>query len=144
MNKRIIVSNPDGSVSIIIPIASSGLTVEEIAVKDSGGLPYVIVDEAAVPTDRVFRSAWKTDPVNIIAVDVTKAKNLTHEMRRAKRAAEFAPHDEVISKQIPGTDFTVAETARATIRARYSTIQESIDACSTITSLKAVIDTEGL
>ena len=44
-----------------------------------------------------------------IVTNLTKAKTIAHDMRRAKRAEEFEPHDEVISKQIPGADATAAD-----------------------------------
>ena len=35
-------------------------TVEEAAIKDvPNGLPYYIVNENELPTDRTFRSAWE-------------------------------------------------------------------------------------
>ena len=59
MNQRIIFSNDDGGVSIIVP-AECGLTIEEIAVKDvPAGKPYKIVDVSDIPTDRTFRNAWE-------------------------------------------------------------------------------------
>jgi hypothetical protein len=60
MNLRIIYPNDDGSVSIIVPAAECGLTIEEIAAKDvPTGNPYKIVDVADIPTDRTFRDAWE-------------------------------------------------------------------------------------
>jgi hypothetical protein len=60
MNQRIIYPNDDGGVSILIPAAECGLTIEEIAAKDiPQGKPYKIVDVADIPTDRTFRDAWE-------------------------------------------------------------------------------------
>lgn len=57
MNSRIIYSNDDGGVSIIIPAESV-----EAAMKDiPSGKPYLIVDAADIPTDRTFRNAWTAD-----------------------------------------------------------------------------------
>lgn len=62
MNQRIIFPNDDGGVSIIVPAAECGLTIEEIAAKDvPKGKPYKIVDVADIPTDRTFRNAWTAD-----------------------------------------------------------------------------------
>lgn len=59
MNSRIIFPNDDGGVSVIIPAAECGLTIEEIAAKDvPAGKPFKIVDVADIPSDRTFRSAW--------------------------------------------------------------------------------------
>jgi hypothetical protein len=58
--KRIIYPNDEGGVSIIIPAAECGLTIEEIAAKDvPAGKPFKIVDVADIPTDRTFRNAWE-------------------------------------------------------------------------------------
>jgi len=57
-NKRIIFSNDEGGVAIIVP-ADCGLTIEEIAAKDvPAGVAYNIVDVADIPTDRTWRNAW--------------------------------------------------------------------------------------
>ena len=70
-----------------------------------------------------------------IVTNLTKAKTIAHDMRRAKRAEEFEPHDEVISKQIPGADADAAETAGAAIRTKYETVQTDIDAAINETEL---------
>jgi len=60
MNQRIIFSNDEGGVSVIVPAAECGLTIEEIAAKDvPAGKPYKIVDVADIPSDRTFRNAWE-------------------------------------------------------------------------------------
>lgn len=60
MNKRIIYPTENGGVAVIVPAPDCGLTVEEIAAKDvPKGLPFKIVDESDIPTDRTFRDAWE-------------------------------------------------------------------------------------
>jgi hypothetical protein len=60
MNQRIIYSNNNGGVSIIVPAPECGLTIEEIAAKDvPEGNPYKIVDVSEIPSDRTFRNAWE-------------------------------------------------------------------------------------
>ena len=74
MNQRIIYPNDDGGVSVIVPAAECGLTIEEIAAKDvppivvrgpensivsSTPRPFQIVDVADIPSDRTFRNAWE-------------------------------------------------------------------------------------
>ena len=55
---RIVYTNYDGTISIIVP-ADCGLTIEEIAAKDvPEGKEYHIVDISEIPTDRTFRDAW--------------------------------------------------------------------------------------
>ena len=60
MNQRIIFPNDDGGVSVIVPAAECGLTIEEIAAKDvPAGKPYKIIDASELPSDRTFRAAWE-------------------------------------------------------------------------------------
>jgi hypothetical protein len=75
----------------------------------------------------------------MITIDMTKAKDIAHEKRRAARSAEFAPHDEVIMKQIPGVDAQAAEAARQTIRDKYATLQAQMDAAQSADELKALL-----
>ena len=61
---RIIFKNKDNSIGIITPSdeALSFATIEQIAEKDCPyNLPYWIVEDSLVPTDRTFRSAWEID-----------------------------------------------------------------------------------
>jgi hypothetical protein len=76
----------------------------------------------------------------MITVNLTKAKTIAHDVRRAKRAEEFAPFDEVIMKQIPGADATAAEVSRANIRTKYATVQTNIDAAADVAALKTVVE----
>lgn len=76
----------------------------------------------------------------MITINVDKAKAIAHDRRRAKRAAEFAPYDDVIAKRLPGTVEAEAEAARAAIRTKYAAIQADIDAASTPAAIKAVLD----
>jgi hypothetical protein len=76
----------------------------------------------------------------MIVVNLTKAKGIAHDMRRAKRAEEFAPHDEVIMKQIPGAAADAAEASRAEIRAKYATVQTNIDSAADVDALKSVVE----
>jgi len=72
----------------------------------------------------------------MITVDMTKAKEIAHEKRRAARAEEFAPLD--IKATIP-SEATAAEEARAAIRAKYAEMQTAMDAATTAEELKALL-----
>jgi hypothetical protein len=74
-----------------------------------------------------------------IAINLNKAKGIAHDIRRAKRAEEFAPHDEIISKQIPGVTAAEAEAARQAIREKYAVVQAQIDAAQDVQALKAAL-----
>ena len=75
----------------------------------------------------------------MIVINLEKAKGIAHEIRRAKRAEEFAPYDEVIMKQIPDVDATEAEASRQAIRDKYATIQTNIDSIADVESLTTLV-----
>ena len=65
---KIIYKNEDGGISIITPTPESlkSMTIEDIAKKDvPTGIPYKIVEESEVPTDRTFREAWTIDEATL-------------------------------------------------------------------------------
>jgi hypothetical protein len=74
----------------------------------------------------------------MITININKAKNIAHDVRRAARTEEFKPYDEAIAKQIPG-QIDGAEAARAVIRAKYAAMQTAIDAASTVNEIKAAM-----
>lgn len=75
----------------------------------------------------------------MITINIDKAKTIAHDIRRAARAEEFKPYDEIIMKQIPGADATAAEAARVAIRTKYTEMQAAIDSASTIDELKSAM-----
>lgn len=74
-----------------------------------------------------------------INIDLNKAKDIAHEKRRAARAAEFAPYDEIIMKQIPGASANEAEAARQAIRSKYQTMQTQMDNAQSVDQLKELL-----
>ena len=72
----------------------------------------------------------------MITVDMTKAKVIAHDARRAARNAAFAPLD--IKATIPA-ESEAAEAARATIRTNDAALQVSMDAASDADTLKALM-----
>ena len=77
----------------------------------------------------------------MISINLTKAKTISHEVRRQQRAEEFAPLDEAIMKQIPGTDVQAVEAQRQAIRDKYAALQLAIDAAEDAQALRALIQT---
>jgi len=75
----------------------------------------------------------------MININLDKAKAIGHDKRRAARAEEFKPHDEVIMKQIPGADAVAAEEARAAIRTKYEAMQDDIDAATSPDEIKTAL-----
>ena len=66
---KIIYKNSDESIAIIHPTSEALeiMTIEEIALKDvPTGLPYKIVEDSEIPTDRTFRYAWTIDEALLI------------------------------------------------------------------------------
>jgi len=72
-----------------------------------------------------------------IVIDLTKAKAITHDARRAARAAEFAPLD--VKATIP-SEAAAAEAARAAIRTKYADMQTAVDAAGDVTELKTIME----
>jgi hypothetical protein len=61
---KIIFKNQDNSIGIITPTdeALSFATIEQIAEKDvPKDLPYKIVEDTDIPSDRTYRDAWEWD-----------------------------------------------------------------------------------
>jgi len=73
----------------------------------------------------------------MITVNINKAKEVAHEVRRKNRAKEFAPLD--VKVTIP-SEATAAEAARSEIRSKYEVIQLNIESASQIEELKAIVD----
>lgn len=71
-----------------------------------------------------------------ITINMTKAKDIAHDVRRAKRAEEFAPLD--IKATIP-SEAAAAEAARQAVRAKYADMQLAIDSAVTPDELKSII-----
>ena len=135
---KIIYQNAEGGVSVVHPTGE--VPINELPAK-LGLTDYEIVADDVIPTDRTFRNAWVKSGATV-AEDVPKAKEIAHTKRRQKRSEEFAPYDEVISKQIPGADATAAETARAAIRTKYADMQTAIDAASTTAEIKTALEVD--
>ena len=136
--KRIIFQNESGGVSVIIP--SGELSIEQVAKKDvPAGVRYEIVDVSEVPSDRTFRGAWVMGDC-CIDHDLDKCKAIGHDRRRAARAEEFKPYDEIIAKQIPGVTAVEAEAARQAIRDKYATIQDAIESAEDPDAIKAALE----
>jgi hypothetical protein len=76
----------------------------------------------------------------MIQINLNKARDITHTIRRESRAEEFKPLDEIIAKQIPGADAVAAEAARQAIRDKYTAIQADIDSAPGVNELKLIVD----
>jgi len=90
------------------------------------------------PMDKKFRMAWEIFGGDLIE-DLTKSKEIAQDMRRVQREADFAQYDEIISKQIPGEDATLAEAERLKIREADAILQASIDTSTDMDSLRLLV-----
>lgn len=137
MNSRIIYTQANGTIAVIIPTGE--LSIEEVAAKDvPEGIAFEIVTDDDIPSDRTFRNAWVMGDCCIV-YDIDRCKAIGHSSRRAARNIEFAPLDNVIMKQIPGNDAIEAEASRQLIRDKYHNIQEAIDAAETPDEIKTAL-----
>lgn len=75
-----------------------------------------------------------------IKINIDKAKAIAHDVRRAKRAQEFAPLD--VKATIP-SEAAAAEAARQEVRAKYAELQQQIDAAQSTEQLKAIVQPLG-
>lgn len=74
MGQQIVYPQGDGSIAMITPAPNCGLTIEEIASKDvPAGLPYLIIDDAYIPSDHTFFAAWEADFTNPHGVGIGHA-----------------------------------------------------------------------
>lgn len=72
----------------------------------------------------------------MITINLDKAKNIAHDIRRAKRAEEFAPLD--IQATIP-SQASAAESARQVVRDKYAAMQTQINSASTPEEIKTAL-----
>ena len=75
-----------------------------------------------------------------ISINLDKAKAIGHDIRRAMRAEEFAPFDQLIAAKIPGTSVKEIETQRKEIRNKYAEMQGAINAAKTPEQIKAALE----
>lgn len=73
----------------------------------------------------------------MITINIDKAKDIAHNMRRAARAAEFAPLD---VKATIASEAAAAEAARQFIRDKYANVQTAIDAATTPEAIKLALE----
>jgi hypothetical protein len=75
----------------------------------------------------------------MISINMDKAKAIGHDIRRIARAEAFKPLDELLMRQIPGTDTQVIEAERQDIRDKYAEVQIQIDASLTTDEIKEAL-----
>ena len=128
-----------------------GLTTAQIAAKDiPSGVKYEIIDidkydeylNVGIGSTAILLSGAITSydfDTKQCTYDLDKAKRIAHRKRRNRRYNQFAPHDNVIAKAIPGTATDAAEASRVGIRSTYTTMQTEIDNASTVDEVYAIL-----
>ncbi len=133
-----IVFENDESVSVISP--APGISIQSQTKLVPDGKKYLLLDSKDLPKDRLFRSAWKINNQGV-EVDVVKAKETVHDMRRDKREEEFKPLDKSMVIHILDTaKSTPIELERKKVRDKYADIQTDIDNCADEAELRALIN----
>ena len=117
-------------VAIIHPTGE--LSIEEVAKKDvPAGVPFRIVNDDEVPSDRTFRNALKYD----LTVDMTKAQGITKERLRAERAPLLTALDVQYQRaQEDGRDTTIIISEKQRLR----DVTKLADKATTLDELKAL------
>ena len=133
------------------PSMDCGLTTAQIAAKDiPSGVKYEIIDKdkydeylnVGIGSTAILLSGAITSydfDTKQCTYDLDKAKRIAHRKRRNRRYNQFAPHDNVIAKAIPGTATDAAEASRVGIRSTYTTMQTEIDNASTVDEVYAIL-----
>lgn len=123
--KRIIYTRPDGGVSITVPALNARLVAEtedefvtRIRTKDVpvDASDVQIVEEAAVPSDRTFRNAWR-QTTGTISVVMSLAREIHAERIAIAQATELAHLKVEERKERLSSNTSQADTHAATITA---------------------------
>jgi hypothetical protein len=138
MSDCVIVYKNDITVSIIVP--SLGMNVLDLLHLIPDQKQYLIVEKNKLPVINIFRDAWDIDFVNKeVFINLEKAKEISHQLRKYQREQEFEPYDNIIMKQLPGYNFNEIESKRQLIRDKYYNIQNNIDSVLNIEELNNII-----
>jgi len=139
MTKRILYTQTNGVVAIVIPVPGCELTIEEMALKDvPAGVPYEIVDIAEIPSDRSFRNAWEHDTSEApekIKVNFGKAQEITKERLRVERQPLLESLDVQFQKNLEiGADSSTVIAEKNRLR----DITKLTDTATTLEELKGL------
>jgi len=136
MNKIITYPQENGVVAIIIPTVEFLETnsIEDVAAKDvPKGLPFKIINESEIPTDRTFRDAWEYG--ESISVNFAKAQDITKERLRRKREPLLTALDVQFQRALE----TQSDTSAIVVeKQRLRDITKLVDTAKTLDDLKAI------
>ena len=128
---KIIYTNSEGTVSIIIPVGDVKNAVKDVP----SGLSYEIVDDSVIPTDRSFRNAWKQNG-KTIEIDMTKAKEIHKTNIRLARKEKLAELDIEFQKALE-TSSSTTDIVSKKQALRDAPADSAIESADTEAKLKA-------
>ena len=135
---KIIYTNSDGTVSIIIPAGDVNDAIKDVP----SGLSYEIVEDSVIPTDRSFRNAWKQNS-KTIETDMTKAKEIHKDKIRIARTPKLAELDIEFQKALETSSSTTDIIAKKQAL-RDAPAASGISTAASEADLKAQWDTTNL
>jgi hypothetical protein len=117
-------------VAIIHPTGE--LSIEECAKQSvPAGVPFRIINDDEIPSDRTFRNALKYD----LTVDMTKAQGITKDRLRVERAPLLTALDVQYQRaQEDGRDTTIIISEKQRLR----DVTKLADTATTLDELKAL------
>ena len=128
---KIIYTNPDGTVSSIIPVGNVNDSIKDVP----DGLSYEIVEDSAIPTDRAFRNAWKQNN-KTIETDMAKAREIHKTNIRNARIPKLAELDIEFQKALE-TGASTTDIVSKKQALRDAPADSAIASANTETKLKA-------
>ncbi len=132
----IIYTQDNGVAAVIIPTTTVANALKDVPA--SVGAAYEVVDDSVIPSDRTFRGAWERSGATVVH-DLTKCKEIAHELRLSKREEEFAPIN--IDIDDPADSHGATRTA---LRSKYSTMETDIDSALTEGAIKTILTDGGV
>ena len=134
MKKVIIFTNEHGGVSVCVP--TGDLLIEQVQANDTpAGVQSFIVDASTLPeADNDFFNAWEQTN-GVVTVNVTKAREITKDRLRAKRAPMLADQDIAFQRALETGADTSAIVAE---KQRLRDITQLADAAQSLADLRAI------
>jgi len=148
-NQRIVFTNQDGTVGVIVPAPNCPLSLAEIMQKDvpAGSLNVRQITTDELPANRNYRNAWDdSNPETFIGVNAGKAGEIAHARRRGKRVEAMAGNTEILKKNGAGIPLGPNENAAdaATANAIYMTNVDDVAQVAIDTAVAAISNSPGV
>lgn len=140
MGKRIVYKKQDGTgIAVVIPADPEADIAAVAEASVPVGVPYAVVDESAIPSDRTFRDAWVHEGEKV-GVDMPRAREIHKERLRSIRAPILESLDVQFMRAVEtGDDAKKADVAAKKQALRDVTAHPGIESAQTPDDLKAVI-----